>query len=124
MCKEQKPLSEFHKSTNRCKSCGKIYRKDYSKRDYVKRAESSRQLNLNYGITLADYDKMLAEQGGGCAVCGKEPNGTRLHVDHNHKTGAIRGLLCNGCNVALGSVDDNLSTLSGLIKYLQGKDVL
>jgi Recombination endonuclease VII len=41
---------------------------------------------------------MLAEQGGGCAICGAEPKTKRLHVDHDHKTGAVRGLLCFRCN--------------------------
>lgn len=44
---------------------------------------------------------MLAEQAGGCAICGAEPKTRRLHVDHDHKTGAVRGLLCYRCNRAL-----------------------
>lgn len=53
------------------------------------------------GITEADYNAMLAAQGGGCAICGNPPKTRRLHVDHDHKTGRVRGLLCFRCNRAL-----------------------
>ena len=51
-----------------------------------------------YGITIADYDRMLEEQGGVCKLCGRPPAKRRLHVDHNHKTKRVRGLLCFRCN--------------------------
>ena len=47
------------------------------------------------GIPLAEYDALLAAQGGGCAICGNAPKTRRLHVDHDHKTGKVRGLLCH-----------------------------
>ena len=57
-----------------------------------------------YGITLEDYDLMLIEQEGKCAVCGSDdPKGKgRFHVDHDHDTGKVRGLLCHYCNIAEG----------------------
>lgn len=51
-----------------------------------------------YGITAAQYDELLAYQGGVCAVCPRPPGKTRLNVDHDHKTGLVRGLLCWQCN--------------------------
>jgi hypothetical protein len=60
----------------------------------------------DHGITLADYEAMLARQGGGCATCGRKPeSGKNLHVDHDHQTGKIRGLLCIGCNLAIGYLE-------------------
>ena len=53
------------------------------------------------GLPLAEYDALLAAQGGGCAICGNAPKTRRLHVDHDHKTGKVRGLLCHRCNRAL-----------------------
>lgn len=53
------------------------------------------------GVSDEDYARMLAGQGGGCAICGAPPKTRRLHVDHDHKTGAVRGLLCFRCNRAL-----------------------
>lgn len=50
------------------------------------------------GVTDAEYERLLAAQGGGCAICGATPKSRRLHVDHDHKTGRVRGLLCHRCN--------------------------
>ena len=62
--------------------------------------ERERDLRLQrlYGITSAQYDQMLEAQGGRCAVCRRLPGKTRLNVDHDHKTGLVRGLLCWTCN--------------------------
>jgi hypothetical protein len=63
--------------------------------------KADRNLRRLYGINLAQYDAMLALQDGACAVCGAnkgDSRGARFHVDHNHDTGMIRGLLCNLCN--------------------------
>jgi hypothetical protein len=53
------------------------------------------------GVSDADYAAMLTAQGGHCAICPSEPKSRRLHVDHDHRTGAVRGLLCHRCNRAL-----------------------
>jgi hypothetical protein len=53
------------------------------------------------GVTDAEYARLLAAQGGGCAICGNPPKTRRLHVDHDHKTKRVRGLLCHRCNRAL-----------------------
>lgn len=57
----------------------------------------------NYGLTIEEYDEMLEAQGGCCAICkSNNPRGHgRFHVDHNHKTGKIRGLLCHNCNLTV-----------------------
>lgn len=83
-------------------------------------------LRQRYGITLADYDAMLKAQGGGCAICAKPPGKRRLAVDHDHKTGRIRGLLCSGCNTTLGWLELAQAWLKqqGEVKvltYLRGK---
>ena len=61
-------------------------------------------LKYEYGITLDDYNKMFNEQEGKCAICQRHQNELKkiLYVDHDHKTGEVRGLLCKNCNVALG----------------------
>lgn len=56
-----------------------------------------------YGITIDQFDAMLAEQNGGCALCYRKSE--RLHVDHDHETGRVRGLLCHQCNWYLGTID-------------------
>lgn len=62
----------------------------------------SHRLRLSYGITPEQYDAILASQDGLCALCLRPPKKVRLHVDHDHVTGVIRGLLCHRCNRGLG----------------------
>jgi len=73
-----------------------------------------------YGITQACYDNILASQDGHCAICDRttSEDGKPLSVDHNHRTGEIRGLLCWRHNLVLGYADDNIDQLEKLIKYL------
>ena len=69
---------------------------------------------------LDEYSKMFNLQGGKCAICGHEPQGSqKLDVDHSHTSGAVRGLLCNNCNKALGLVHDSVEVLENAIKYLK-----
>lgn len=87
------------------------------------RPEVQREWNLrkNYGIGLAEYEALLVFQGGRCAVCPATvaDSSTRsLHVDHDHQTGQIRGLLCSHCNRALGNVKDDPDRLLRLAAYL------
>ena len=68
------------------------------------------KLERNFGITPEEYDRMLAEQKGCCAICGRPRSDfkKRLAVDHDHETGKIRGLLCPRCNIKLGVLDNKL----------------
>ena len=83
------------------------------------------RLKHRYGITSADYAKMLSAQKGVCAICGNPPTedqpkhwGKHLAVDHCHDTGRVRGLLCNRCNVGLGHISTE-SLARSAIKYLR-----
>lgn len=75
-----------------------------------------------YGITPAQYEELLAAQGGACAICRVVPN-KRLHVDHDHRTGAVRGLLCSECNLGLGKFRDSVEVLQSALSYLQVSSV-
>jgi hypothetical protein len=79
------------------------------------------RIKKNYGLDEADYNNLLKRQRYQCAICGvDEKNLTkRLHVDHNHKTGIARGLLCVNCNLGLGSFKDNQEFLLYAVLYLQ-----
>ena len=61
---------------------------------------------------------MLTEQGGACGICGEAPTIRALHVDHDHETGQVRGLLCQPCNHGLGNFKDDLNRLAGAMRYL------
>ena len=78
-----------------------------------------------YGITLEEYNAMTVQQGSVCAICKqqetKERNGVRyrLAVDHCHKTGKIRGLLCFPCNSAIGKFEKRNVPISNVEEYLE-----
>jgi ribosomal protein L34E len=79
----------------------------YHRKPEYKEKSRRRKLLQTYGISVEQYDEMLARQKGICAICGYEPRVQRLAVDHDHKTGRIRGLLCSRCNHALAWIEDN-----------------
>jgi len=73
-----------------------------------------------YGISLPEYLRLVREQEGCCAGCGAEPflGDKNLDVDHDHKTGKVRGLLCGDCNRAVGLLQDSSVVASRIVKYL------
>jgi len=78
-----------------------------------------RYLEKKYGITKGRYNVLLKQQHGRCAICHRPPKKRRLSVDHDHKTGRIRGLLCYKCNYGLGFFGYNPETLVSLTIYLE-----
>lgn len=109
-CREVKPAQRFHRRGPRrtivCASCRAAMRPSRAGRpdlqgDPIK--AKNQTLVRRYGITLEQYDLMLEAQNYCCAICAKPHNAPRpLSVDHCHRTGRVRGLLCTRCNVALG----------------------
>ena len=87
--------------------------------DKVSPARQRRNWLKRYGLTLDQYDEMLARQNGRCAICLRFPEATnKMHVDHCHVTGKIRGILCRSCNWALGQFREDRYSLSRAIEYL------
>jgi len=83
-------------------------------------AERVRRCQLErYGLTPEDYDRLLRDQNGVCVICGRPPQRKRLHVDHDHETGVVRGLLCYRCNTGIGLFGDSVDRLLGAAHYLQ-----
>lgn len=114
-CKQAKFVDDFHKAvgmttgrSNTCKSCAAV----------VGRESRYRRV---YGITEAEYQRLLAEQGGRCAICRTDranPNrDARFAVDHNHETKAVRGLLCLRCNVLLANALEKTDVLLEAVAY-------
>ena len=93
--------------------------------DCIKEYNRDQNLRKRYGITAEDYDRMAAEQAGRCKSCGDTTDadshgvGTRLHVDHCHATGKVRGLVCQRCNLVLGHADECADRLRSVIGYLE-----
>jgi hypothetical protein len=79
-------------------------------------------LKREYGITVQEYENLVASQNGVCAVCRSPVRGNRwkrLHIDHDHLTGKVRGLLCNNCNFAIGQMADDPARLRAAADYLE-----
>ena len=93
------------------------YRKNWTQLN----GDYSRARNLfnKHKMTLEEYDNLFEAQDGVCAICGLPEINQRLAVDHDHKTGEIRALLCGNCNCALGHARDNEERLMAMIKYLR-----
>lgn len=85
------------------------------------RRERVREKNVlqKYGITQEDFDRMMARQSGVCAICGRlNRDGRPLAVDHDHATEAVRGLLCDPCNLTLGYMQDRSDWLTRAAEYV------
>ena len=148
-CKKEKPLEDFGVSPftrngkrAACKECcnkaaRERYwknpkkartnaRKRYKNNDFQKAKKRYRKKDLKkkFGMTVGEYDEMLKQQKGVCAICGRPEDKLfkgqiiALSIDHDHKTGQIRGLLCSHCNTMLGLARENTHILTRAISYL------
>ena len=101
------------------------YRREYRSRPERKLADRDAHLRRKYGIRVDDYERMLASQDYSCAICGEPaPSSGSLHVDHDHMTGSVRGLLCVSCNNALGAFRESLDIFRRAADYLDRDDEL
>lgn len=111
---------------SRCKECSSEQARSWYAEN-KERANGRRRRSLlqeKYGITENEYAALLEKQNGVCAICEEPETATRdgapvrLSVDHDHATGRVRGLLCHGCNRALGLVEDDVDLLRQMLTYL------
>ena len=134
-CGETKTLDQFwkdrskkHGYQSKCKPCKTarftVYRKanGYDRKRYWNNPEGERERHLirKYGVTLADYEAMFVAQRGCCAICQKAQE-RALDVDHNHRTGVVRGLLCTNCNRMIGHANDDPERLQIAANYLSSR---
>lgn len=131
-CGEDKPLSRYNKKSGRdgqlhsyCKDCMNRRRREDHATEKGRKLKRIRRLKHRYGITPEEYASLLLKQNGVCAICRKPETKIRggtvvqLSVDHDHVTGAIRGLLCMACNLMIGNALDNPATLIAGAAYLE-----
>ena len=121
-CGVEKPLEDYSKEKRRkdglcgtCRECKAAEHRAYRERNPDKRRDN--HYRKIYGISLAEFNEMVAQQGGKCkiATC----DGPAEHLDHNHTTGELRGILCNTCNVSLGMACDSPVKLRAQAQYLE-----
>lgn len=123
-CKVTKPFSEFYPRgnsgyvTSMCIVCSKEHYEE--NKDYVREMRRKQRL----GLPVGTYNYLLGLYGGKCGICGTtEPMGTgsgsgQFSIDHDHRTGLVRGLLCTNCNVGIGMLQHKVSLLKSAMEYL------
>ena len=100
------------------------YRKKFKEKypeKFEARVFKSLMWRIDVEMTYDEFKKMLIKQDNKCAICGNEETKRRMSVDHCHKTGKVRGLLCQLCNTSLGGFQDDVNRLKKAIKYLSTK---
>jgi len=139
-CKLEKEYLAFPKSRSRkdghypyCRKCNSERYAIASAANPGKYAAQSKQyrkehpeamlkadLKRHFGITVEEYKQMIVKQNGLCAICNQpEKNGNRISLDHDHKTGKNRELLCNNCNMGIGRLKESEEILLSAISYLK-----
>lgn len=112
-----------------CSGCRREYKRRYNSGNYRKHVTVRRKRALNnyyskgtryakYGITREQFEEMYEKQNGCCAICSREVDESKAHIDHDHSTGVVRGLLCMGCNRALGYLGDSTENVERALVYL------
>lgn len=101
----------------------KLKRRNRNKEKFDKKWHKNWKLENKYGFNINDFNLMCKKQKNKCYICSKSFNNHRkIQVDHNHKTGKLRKLLCRHCNTALGFVEENTNILYKMIEYLNEHD--
>lgn len=134
-CNQVKCLSDFHKCStlpsgvkNMCKVCVKAYMHEWHKvRPPMPTMQSrDKHLRQRYGFDHAEYERLLMMQGGCCAICDTTEPGKgfrHFHIDHNHTSGRVRGLLCARCNQAVGLFKEDKKSIQRALSYLEAEGV-
>ncbi len=143
-CKKDKPLTEFGKNKSRpnglqpnCHKCrrgqGKKWRKEATPEMLEKEYQRTRRWRIfkQFNLPADEYEALKVKQNGLCASCGQPETISSklgrqhdLAVDHNHKTGQVRSLLCQRCNTILGRVEEDIEVLLKLVEYLRKHESL
>lgn len=128
-CGVNQPLTQFHKDSRRhngrrssCKACYSAFHAKYyqDNTEKVKLRNKTIWVKRKYGFSLNELAKIRDNQQNKCAICEEELKaGSDVHVDHDHKTGKVRGILCRWCNTGLGQFKDSEKSLIKAVQYLQ-----
>jgi len=124
-CREKGPLCDKHKIRKKavasrkgswyCTACDN----ETQKARYANNQATIREKRnaARYGLTVEQYRELIKKTNGKCSVCGDKHSG--MHVDHEHRSGKVRGLLCKHCNLAIGHAKDSPARLRALASYLE-----
>ena len=128
-CTSRRGKKHYEKNRNKLIQKSIKYRKEhpeknrqashkYNVSEHGRGARRSYELKRKYSITLKQHEQMYIDQNGQCKICGKPVAHDKIHTDHNHETGKVRGLLCMECNMRLGILED-IKFCSKAIRYLE-----
>jgi len=127
-------LKERFSNYSRCRECARAWSRNYYHTSADRRAKTRRSyVRRGYGIEIEVLERILDSQGSACAICHRHwtacPPAKRTHyertflqnlcIDHDHRTGRVRGLLCNACNTALGLLEESAERFGAAIAYLR-----
>lgn len=119
---EKQTYSKRYHGENK-ESISRQHKKYYiENRDQILEKKRLWHIERKYNLTSEQFKSLSDGQGGVCAICGEINGDRRLYVDHCHKTGKVRGLLCNACNRGLGAFKDNPDNLSLAVTYLKEEE--
>lgn len=151
VCNKQKDISEFKKRCNMCKECHAAYGKEWRRKNkekiseymlnyYSKNMKRIKEYNSmrrksridyirnkvyfsKYGITYDEKIEMIKNQNNKCLICsGIFGSIKQACVDHSHKNGKIRGILCHSCNRGIGLLNEDIGLFNKIIEYIQIND--
>jgi hypothetical protein len=115
-CENKLSLENYHKLTDSEKTQRSLRNRELMGKQYFKQYK----LKTKYGLSLEQYENMLSEQDGKCCICNTQfTEDKKPRVDHNHTNGNVRGLLCHGCNTAIGHLREDTQILKQAISYLE-----
>lgn len=113
---------KFHPNGDSYCSACKVIRTKELRQKYPEKSKQyykTSNRRRNYNIEPEEYDSLMEKSKNLCMICGSPPKTKSLHIDHNHKTGKVRGLLCHGCNTAIGLFKENIEVIKKAIYYLE-----
>ena len=126
-CGTYKLWSKFHRNKNgyygygpRCIACRSAELRTYTKKNkkHVRRSRYNSRIKREYGIDIDDHDKLREHNDSKCWICSGGTSKNFLAVDHNHKNGNVRGLLCARCNTALARMMDKVENMERAVEYM------
>lgn len=127
MEKKDEKLEKLRASKRIWAQENKDYIKEKNKQKLLENPDFNKNYHLKsrYGVTMEEYNIMLIEQEESCQICNKHMSNFKrnLHVDHNHTTKQVRGLLCVNCNLIIGNSFENKSILAKAIDYLNKYEI-
>lgn len=120
---KERKKKDYLRNKEKYRIKNKNWRKNLKNKEKQKIYNKKSHLKIRFGLSVEEYDTMIKKQNNKCASCGitfnENNNSERPCIDHDHKIGKIREILCNNCNLTLGIMSDDAEKLINLVKYLE-----